>query len=109
MPVWFLLDGEEIVFTTGKHSVKGHHLRRDDRIAICIDDEALPFAFVSVRGRARLVERADDLLDWTTRIAERYMGAELAEAYGRRNAVPEELLVRVTPERIVAETDVAGW
>jgi hypothetical protein len=31
------------------------------------------------------------------------MGAELAQAYGRRNAVPGELLVRVTPTRIVAE------
>jgi PPOX class probable F420-dependent enzyme len=109
MPVWFVLDGDEIVFTTGKHSVKGRHLRRDDRIAICVDDEAPPFAFVSVLGRARLVEQAGDLLDWTTRIAGRYMGPEQAEVYGRRNTVPEELLVRVTPERIVAESDVAGW
>ena len=108
MPVWFVLNGDEIVFTTGRNSVKERHLRRDHRIALCVDDEARPFAFVSVRGRARLVEQAGDLLDWTTRIARRYMGPQQAEAYGRRNAVPEELLVRVTPERIVAETDVAG-
>jgi PPOX class probable F420-dependent enzyme len=109
MPVWFVLAGEELVFTTGRDTLKARHLRRDPRIALCVDDDQLPFAFVSVRGQAMLIEQADDLLDWATRIAERYMGPDQAEAYGRRNAVPTELLVRVTPERIVAETDVAGW
>jgi PPOX class probable F420-dependent enzyme len=109
MPVWFVLDGDEIVFTTSRNSLKGRHLRRDGRIALCVDDEAPPFAFVSVRGRARVIEHADDLLDWATRIAERYMGPDEAQAFGRRNAVPQELLVRVTPERIVSKTDVAGW
>jgi hypothetical protein len=35
------------------------------------------------------------------------MGEDLAEEYGRRNAVPGELLVRLTPERTVAEAGVA--
>jgi PPOX class probable F420-dependent enzyme len=109
MPVWFVLDGGEIVFTTGRDTLKARHLRRDGRIALCVEDDEPPFAFVSVRGRAELIEGAEDLLDWAKRIAERYMGAEQAEAFGRRNAVPSELLVRVTPERIVAEADVAGW
>jgi PPOX class probable F420-dependent enzyme len=109
MPVWFVLDGEDLVFTTGTDTLKARHLRRDPRIALCVDDDEPPFTFISVRGKARLIEQADDLLDWATRIAERYVGPDQAEAYGRRNAVPTELLVRVTPERIVAESDVAGW
>ena len=32
MPVWFVLDGEQLVFTTGATSVKGRNLRRDPRI-----------------------------------------------------------------------------
>jgi hypothetical protein len=35
------------------------------------------------------------------------MGAELAEQYGRRNAVEGELLVHVVPTRIVGEADIA--
>jgi hypothetical protein len=35
------------------------------------------------------------------------MGPELAESYGKRNAVPGELLVRVTPANIVAQKDIA--
>jgi nitroimidazol reductase NimA-like FMN-containing flavoprotein (pyridoxamine 5'-phosphate oxidase superfamily) len=33
MPVWFVLDGEELVFTTWGDSVKGRNLRRDSRAA----------------------------------------------------------------------------
>jgi hypothetical protein len=35
------------------------------------------------------------------------MGAELAEAYGKRNAVEGELLVRVTPTKIIALKRIA--
>jgi len=49
----------------------------------------------------------DELLAWGTRIAGRYMGADLAEQYGRRNAVPPEMVVRVTPTKVVAKVDVA--
>jgi PPOX class probable F420-dependent enzyme len=108
-PVWFVLDGETVVFTTGRDRVKGQHMRRDPRVALVVDDERPPFAFVHIRGRAELMEEAPDLLEWTTRIGGRYMGAEQAEAFGRRNAVPEELLVRVEPERTIAKADVAGW
>jgi hypothetical protein len=48
-----------------------------------------------------------ELLHWATRIAGRYMGAEQAEAYGKRNAVEGELLVRITPTHIHGEKNIA--
>ena len=108
MPIWFVLDGEEVVFSTGRDTVKGRYIRRDGRVSLCVDDERPPYAYVHVRGRARIDEQSD-LLEWTTRIAHRYVGPEQAEAYGRRNAVPTELLVRIRPERVIAEFDVAAW
>jgi PPOX class probable F420-dependent enzyme len=109
MPVWFVLDGDEIVFTTAAESVKGRHLRRDPRVALVVDDETPPFAFVHVRGRATVGDDMDELLRYATEIGRRYMGAARAEEFGRRNAVPGELLVRVTPIRVIAEADVAGY
>jgi hypothetical protein len=52
-PVWFVLDGEEVVFTTCADSAKGRNLRRAPRGALVIDDEEPPFAFVHVRGVPR--------------------------------------------------------
>ena len=45
---------------------------------------------------------------WSTRIAGRYMGEELAEAYGKRNSVEGELLVRITPTKVVFMKGVAN-
>ena len=109
VPVWFVLDGDEIVFTTGRDTAKGRNLRRDGWACLCIDDERPPFAYVQVRGRATIAERAPDLREWATRIAERYVGSEQGEAYGQRNAVETELLVRVQPEKMIALDDIVGW
>ena len=109
IPVWFVLDREQLVLTTSAESVKGRNLRRDPRVAVVIDDETPPFAYVHIRGRAILSEDPGELLRYATAIGGRYMGAERAEEFGRRNAVPGELLVRITPERVISETDVAGY
>lgn len=106
-PVWIDLDGDVIVFTTGEATVKGRAIARDPRVALCFDDERPPFSFVIVEGTARIVRDEREKLRWATRIAGRYMGADRAEAYGKRNAVLDELLVRVTPTRIIAQQAIA--
>lgn len=106
-PVWVARDGDRLVFNTGAETVKGRALARDPRVSMCFDDERPPFAFVLVQGTAELSEEPDALLRWATTIAGRYMGEELAEQYGRRNGVPGELLVTVTPTRVLGELGVA--
>jgi PPOX class probable F420-dependent enzyme len=106
-PVWVDLDGDDIVFMTSADTVKGKAILRDGRVALCWDDERPPFSFATVRGTATTSTDPDELLAWATRIGGRYMGAEQAEAYGRRNAVPPEMIVRVTPTHVVAKVDVA--
>lgn len=107
VPIWFDLDGETIVFTTGEHVVKARNIRRDARVSLCVDDERPPFSYVRVDGTATFSTDMEDLLYWATRIAGRYMGADLAEAYGRRNAVAGELLVRITPTRVHGEKNIS--
>ncbi|MEU5519971.1 PPOX class F420-dependent oxidoreductase [Streptomyces sp. NPDC093250] len=106
-PVWFLLDGDDVVFNTGARTVKGRNLARDGRVALCVDDDRPPFSFVVLQGRARLSEDPGELLHWATRIAARYMGEDRAEEFGARNGVPGELLVRVRIEKAVAMADLA--
>ena len=107
-PVWFVLDGQDLVFTTGAETVKGRNLRRDPRVAISVDRQEPMYDFVIVEGTATISADPAELLHWATRIAARYVGEAQAETYGRRNAVPGELLVRVTPTRIVSAKDVAA-
>ena len=108
MPVWFVLDGEELVFTTGGDSVKGRNLRRDPRAAVVVDEEVAPYAFVHIRGHVTLSEEPEELLRCATAIGSRYMGVGRAEEFGTRNAVPGELVVRLRPVKVLANFDVAG-
>lgn len=105
-PVWFVLDGDDAVFTTGFNSVKGRALSRDPRAALCVDDQIPPYSFVLVEGRATLSQEPGELLRWATVIGGRYMGPDRAEEFGRRNGVPGELLVRLTPTKVIARRGV---
>ena len=107
VPIWFVLDGDDVVFTTGADTVKGRSLRREGRAAICVDDERPPFAYVMVEGRVEISEEPEEMLRLATEIGGRYMGAERAEEFGRRNAVEGELLVRLKPDNIVSWRGVA--
>lgn len=106
-PIWFDLDGETVVFTTWHETVKAANLQHDPRAALSVDDETPPFAFALIEGTAEIEEEADDLLYWTTRIAGRYMGRALAETFGKRNAVPGEWLIRITPEKMIGRRNLA--
>jgi PPOX class probable F420-dependent enzyme len=109
VPIWFLLDRETIVFTTGSTSVKARNIKRDHRVSLCIDDEQPPFSFSAIEGTAQLIEpNREELKDWATRIAGRYMGEDRAEAYGLRNSGEGDILVRITPTKIIFQRDIAS-
>ncbi|MFD5507652.1 PPOX class F420-dependent oxidoreductase [Streptomyces sp. NPDC059761] len=101
-PVWFVLDGDTFVFNTGKDTAKGRNLLRDGRVALCVDDDRPPYSYVVLQGRAEIGEDPEEMLPWATRIAARYMGEERAADFGRRNAVPGELLVRVPIDKVIS-------
>ena len=107
-PVWITLDGDTLVFTTHTTTTKGRNLRRDAHAALCVDDERPPFAFAIVEGEIEISEDMDDLKHWATEIAARYIGADRAEAYGVRNAVKGELLVRLRPTKVLFARDIAS-
>ena len=106
-PIWFELDGNDLLFTTWHTSVKGKNLQRDPRVSLCVDDEAPPFAFVIIEGIVEITEDADALLRWATRIGGKYMGQDQAEAFGKRNGVEGELLIRLKPTKIIAKKNLS--
>jgi PPOX class probable F420-dependent enzyme len=106
-PVWILLDGDDLIFTTHESSVKGKALRRDPRVCVCVDEETPAYSFVSLWGKASLSEDLGELRKWATALGGRYMGADRAEEYGERNGQPGEVLVRVRITKVVALRDIA--
>ncbi|UQA91605.1 PPOX class F420-dependent oxidoreductase [Streptomyces halobius] len=106
-PVCFLMDGDDLVFTTGKGSVKGRNIARDGRVALCVDDERPPYSFVVVHGTAETGDDLPELRHWATRIAARYVGEDRAEEFGARNGVPGEMVVRIRVDKVIAVAELA--
>jgi PPOX class probable F420-dependent enzyme len=115
VPIWFVLDNKNskdqigsIVFTTDDKSIKAKNIKKDNSVSICVDDQMPPFSFVTIFGTAKINPyHPEEVLMWATKIAERYMGKEKADEYGRRNSGEGSVLVRITPERIIGEKDTA--
>ncbi|WP_457149807.1 PPOX class F420-dependent oxidoreductase [Mycobacteroides abscessus] len=99
--------GDELIFNTGTNTLKGKAIRRDPRISLAVDDQRPPFSYVQFTAEARLTNDHDEMLAWATAIGGRYMGADKAEEFGRRNAVPEESLVRAKITKVIARAGIA--
>ncbi len=106
-PVWFVIDGDDLVFTTGAASVKGRNLRANPRAALTVDTEDFPYDFVLVRGPVTFEEDPMNLLSWATIIAGRYVPSGRAAEYGQRYSTPGELLCRLRIEHLTGFADVA--
>ena len=106
-PVWFTLDGDDVLFNTGVETVKGKNLRRTGQAAFTVDDSEPPFSFVAITATVELSEVLAEVRHRATVIGGRYMGADRAEEFGARNGVPGELLVRLRPIKIIAVSGLA--
>jgi PPOX class probable F420-dependent enzyme len=106
VPIWFVLDGDDLVFNTGAQTIKGRALARTGYASICVDDQQPPYSFVTVSGPVTISDDLEAMRPLSTRIGARYMGEEHAEQFGRRNAVEGELLVRLRAEHVFAVRNV---
>ncbi len=108
-PVWFVLDdGDDVLFTTHEDSAKGKAFTEGTRLSMVVDDQTPPFSYVKVDGTVALSADLDELVAVATRIGGRYMGEDRAGEFGRRNAVPGELVVRIRPTKLTALADISG-
>lgn len=125
VPIWFVFDSnnndgrvsetekegyDDIIFTTSSGSAKARNIQRENRVSICVDDQTPPFSYVLIYGTARIQHcEQTELFRFATKIAQRYVGKEVAELYGKRNSAEGEVLVRIKPIKVIAEKDIAGW
>lgn len=83
-PIWYIHEEGRIWFTPRQHSEWLANIRRDPRVALCIDEIDVPYRKVIVQARAEIVHEVgnDDLWrDRYRRIAARYLERKDANAY----------------------------
>lgn len=107
-PIWFVLDGDDLIFNTHVDSGKAKALKREGRACILVDLEEPPYAFVKIDGTISFEDNPERVRAVATAIGGRYMGADRAEEFGERNGVSGELVVRLSPSKVTALDDVSG-
>ena len=108
VPLWFVLHEGQIVFTPRVHSVLLANVRRDPRIGLTIDEEALPYRKLTVQGHAEILHEPgeDDVWrDLYLQIAMRYVPVGGARAYVNGTDDQPRALIGVR----LADARVSTW
>jgi PPOX class probable F420-dependent enzyme len=108
VPVWYALDGDDIVLFTGADSVKGKAMRANPQVSLVVDDDQPPYSFVSVEGTASLSDDPVELRRCATIISERYLPPEQAAQFVEYSAATGNILVRIKATHVIAQDRVAG-
>ncbi|HZS71976.1 MAG TPA: PPOX class F420-dependent oxidoreductase [Candidatus Acidoferrum sp.] len=95
-PVWVDYDGQYVRFNSALGRVKDKNIRRDPRVAICLQDPQNPYRYIEVRGRVVEITQngADDHIN---KLAKKYLGKEV---YPFRQPGEVRVLYKVKPEKV---------
>lgn len=105
-PVCFVIDGDELLFTTSPASVKGRCIARDGRIAVGVSDEDHPYRFAMLEGEATLSDDPGEFLRVGRAIGRRYSPAEDPEEFARSLASAGFVIARVRIANVIAHRDL---
>lgn len=104
-PVWYLWDGATITASVPGWTVKVANLRRDPRIAICIDDQVVG-CYATLTGHAEIVDGPPDdreavrTVTWPLLL--KYLPeTEAAVRWSRIDAAGDRVVIRLEPSRIL--------
>jgi PPOX class probable F420-dependent enzyme len=92
--VWFLREGDTVLFSVTNRRQKARNLARDPRVSLSVFELENPYNSVEIRGTAELIEDPGKTLP--KQLSHRYLGVDPpAES-------DEEIrfIVRVIPERV---------
>ena len=73
--MWYLLEGDTIVMNTKAGRIKERNMRRDPRIAICVEDG---YNYVTISGNVEMIDDPEIAQRDIYRLAVRYDGEEAA-------------------------------
>ena len=98
--MWYLLDGEEIVFNTKAGRRKDTNLDRDPRVSLLVYDES-GYKYIRIDGKVRTITDPETAQADIRRLAERYtQGPEAVERAVARFRTEERISYRLSTTRV---------
>jgi len=95
--MWYDLEGDQILLNTAEGRKKLDDIRRDPRVSLCIVDG---YRYVTIIGRAKLIDAPERGQADIARLAVRYHGPEEAKAYIPQYQQQRRVTILVEPEQV---------
>jgi PPOX class probable F420-dependent enzyme len=93
--VWASAEGEHVLLNSALGRKWPKNLDRDPRVTVTVYDQANPYEYVEIRGRAEsTLDGADEHIDHLAKV---YLGAD---TYPFRQPGEQRVKITVTPERV---------
>ena len=101
VPVWYSYQaGGDVEVLTSASSIKGRLATAAGRASLCAQQEELPYKYVSVEGPLEIVDLdADASRAAVEPMAIRYLGEEMGRGYATSSVGPDDVMIRLRPER----------
>ena len=101
VPVWYsYVPGGTVNIITGGQTVKARLLRAAGRLSLCVQNESMPYRYVSVEGPITAMDETVSA-DERRALAQRYLGAEGGDLYvaSTSEQAAGSVAFRMSPER----------
>ena len=99
-PVYYVMDGDDLLVSTTATRAKAKAVRRDGRVTMCVIGEQPPFPYLTVYGRGRIED--DGAVEVMMAVGGKMTGSPLPEsarpALQERARSEQRVVLRVTPE-----------
>jgi PPOX class probable F420-dependent enzyme len=100
VPVWYsYVRGGDLTILMSSASLKGRLLAAAGRATLCVQQETLPYKYVSVEGPIAIESLTTDAQPEVERMAVRYLGEEMGRQYADAEIADDEIKVTLSPER----------
>jgi len=96
--MWYLIDGDDLLFNTRRGRVKDRNLQRDARVSLCIEDG---YRFIAIRGTVREIDDPAIAQADIARLAVRYHGPEKGQQMAADFRTQERITYRVKLDNIL--------
>jgi PPOX class probable F420-dependent enzyme len=101
-PVWYEYDGQYIYIIGRARAQFVHNIRKDPRVAVCIDTPTPPHTRVLIEGKAEIIDK--DWVEMGYRMARRYRGEVEGPKYIEKTLNRPRAMIRISPEKITSWT-----
>ena len=105
-PIWYMLEGDEVVLSVSRGGQKHRNLERNPEVMLVIDSRKVPYYALMVAGRMEIGPPLDDEQRLT--LSTRYLGEEIGRRYVEMTAGDGDVSLRLKPRKVMEFNGRAG-